>query len=163
MGELGDTLALVLTIVVMVAGLVLTVIPQVPGVLIIWLAVLGYALLDRFQMPGPVMFGLLTLLGLAGTTTDLWMKLLGAKTGGASVWGMLAGLVFGLVGLILFFPLGGIIGSVAGVMLVEGLRARSLGAALRSGGGTLGGYLLSMVVEFGLGALIIALFLITVL
>ena len=50
-----------------------------------------------------------------------------------------------------------------GEFLVEGLRAGSLDAALRSGGGTLVGYLLSMVVEFGLGASIITLFLITVL
>ena len=102
MAELGSALALVLTIGVMVAGLLLVAIPQVPGVLVIWLAVLGYALFDNFQTPGPVMFGVLTLLGLAGTTTDLWMKLLGAKTGGASVWGILAGMVFGLVGILYF-------------------------------------------------------------
>jgi uncharacterized protein YqgC (DUF456 family) len=156
--ELGDALLFGLTVSAMVVGLVLTFIPQVPGVLIIWLAALGYAILDKFDAPGPLMFALITLVGLAGATSDLWMKFLGAKTGGASIWGILAGAVLGLIGLIVFFPLGGIIGSIAGVMLVEFARTRDLSAVIRVGGGTLAGYLLSVVVELTLGLLTVGLF-----
>jgi uncharacterized protein YqgC (DUF456 family) len=91
------------------------------------------------------------------------MKFLGARAGGASIWSILAGGVLGLVGLIVFFPLGGIIGTILGVMLVEFWRTQDLNAALRMGGGTLAGYFLSVVVELTLGLLTIALFVFSVL
>ena len=137
--------------------------PQVPGVLIVWLAVLVYALQDKFSAPGPIMFGIITVVGLVGATADMWMKFLGARVGGASGWALLAGGLLGLVGMIVFFPLGGIIGMVLGVILVEWYRSRSLRAALLSGGGTLGGYLLTTVVELILGVLVIVLFALSVL
>lgn len=162
-GELSNALIFGLTVAVMIVGLVATVIPQMPGVLVIWLAALGYTVLNKFTSPGPLMFALITLVGLVGATTDLWMRFLGAKVGGASFWGMVGGAVLGLVGLILFFPLGGIIGTIAGVVLVEWYRSGNVDAALKVGGGTLAGYLISVVVELTLGLLTIGLFLLSVL
>lgn len=163
MTTIFDTVILGAVLIFMVVGLVSVIIPIVPGVLIIWLAALAFALQDKFSAPGPIMFGLITLVAIVGASADLWMSIFGAKVGGTSLWGMLAGGVLGVIGLIVFFPLGGIIGATAGVIIVELMRSGDVRSALLSGGGTLGGYLLTTVIQLVFGALIIAAFVASVL
>lgn len=147
----------------MIIGLVAIVIPLIPGVLIIWLATLAYALQDDFTAPGPIAFGIITFIAAIAASADLWMSFFGAKVGGTSLWGMLAGAVLGVIGLIIFFPLGGIIGTTTGVALVEWIRSGDIRAALRSGGGTLGGWLLTTVFQLAMGIIIIIAFVFSVL
>ena len=163
MNALANTIIFALALVIMIAGLLSTFLPLVPGVLIIWLGALAYALATDFTAPGPITFTLITLLSLIGATADIWMSFFGAKAGGASLWGMLAGAILGVIGLIIFFPLGGIIGTLIGVAGVELLRSKDIKAALSTGGWTLGGYLLTTVVQLILGILVIAAFLASVL
>ena len=69
--------------VAMVVGLIGVFVPVVPGIGLIWLAALIYALADDFRAIDPATFAVLSALGVVGVTTDLWTSQVGATVGGA--------------------------------------------------------------------------------
>jgi uncharacterized protein YqgC (DUF456 family) len=90
------------------------------------------------------------------SVADYTAAALGAKRVGASRWGvagafvgLLAGLPFGLVGILL--------GPFVGAALFEYLRDRDLGRAARVGGGTMVGFLLGTAVKYALAAAMLGL------
>jgi len=155
---LANDILLGLTLVVMVIGLVGIILPVIPGSILIFVAAFFYALLDGFQTVGWITLVVLGLLAAAATTADLWATSMGAKAGGASGWSILAGTVGGLVGLLFFSLAGSILGALLGMFLVEVLRVKDLRKALKSGGGWLMGWLLSVILELGIGLVMIAIF-----
>jgi uncharacterized protein YqgC (DUF456 family) len=156
-GLAGD-IVLGLTFVVMFIGLVGTVLPVLPGTILIFAAALVYALLDGFQTIGWVTLTVLGLLAAGATTADLWATSVGAKAGGASGWSILTGMLGGFVGLLVFNLPGSIIGAMLGLFVVEVLRVHDWRKALKSGGGWLLGWLLSVILELGIGLIMIVIF-----
>ncbi|MFB0537838.1 MAG: DUF456 domain-containing protein [Anaerolineae bacterium] len=150
---------LIVALVLMLIGLLGVILPLVPGIVLVYLAALLYAVIEGFVRIGPITLAVLTVLAVVGVTADLWVSSLGAKVGGASVWALLGGLVLGLVGLIFFSLPGAIVGSVAGVITVELWRVRDWRKVLKSGGGWLIGWLLSTVVQLSIALIMIAIFL----
>jgi uncharacterized protein YqgC (DUF456 family) len=150
---------LIVALVLMFIGLLGVILPLVPGIVLVYLAALLYAVIEGFAKIGPITLAVLTVLAVVGVTADLWVSSLGAKVGGASVWALLGGLVLGLVGLIFFSLPGAIVGSVLGVIMVEMGRVGDWRKVLKSGGGWLIGWLLSTVVQLSLALIIIAIFL----
>jgi len=146
---------LVVALVLMFIGLLGVILPLVPGIVLVYLAALLYAVIEGFAKIGPITLAVLTVLAVVGVTADLWVSSLGAKVGGASVWALLGGLVLGLVGLIFFSLPGAIVGSVAGVIAVEMWRVGDWRKVLKSGGG----WLLSTVVQLSIALIMIAIFL----
>src|SRR3990172_6492428 len=73
-----------LTLLFMLIGLVGLVIPIFPGILVIWLAALGYGVVTGFTTLGTILFVLITLLMLFGVTIDNILMGAGARQGGAS-------------------------------------------------------------------------------
>jgi hypothetical protein len=84
-----------LTLGVMVVGLVGTLVPVLPGVELIWLAALVYAIAERFATIDPLTFAALTALAAIGITANIWASHLGSRLGGASWQALLAGLGLG--------------------------------------------------------------------
>jgi uncharacterized protein YqgC (DUF456 family) len=165
MSLFGQTAALTIAVLVMLIGLVGVLLPVLPGLILVWLGILVYALLEGFAAIDPLTFAVLTLLAVVGITADIWMTQLGARLGGASWRSQLLGLLGGLVGAILFFFLGGItaglgalIGSVVGVFVGEYLRYDDWNQALRSGAGWMLGWLASVVFQFVIGGVMIIVF-----
>jgi uncharacterized protein YqgC (DUF456 family) len=160
------TWAFVIAIVAMVVGLVGVILPVIPGVGFIWIVVLVYAIAERFATIDPITFAVLTVLGAAGTSADLWMSQVGGKVGGASIWSLLAGVVLGLAGAVvgLFGGLGIgaipglIVGATLGVFLAEWYRRKDWREALKAGGGWLVGCTLSGLVQFSIAILMIVIF-----
>jgi len=150
---------LVVALVLMFIGLLGVILPLVPGIVLVYLAALLYAVIEGFAKIGPITLAVLTILAVVGVTADLWVSSLRARVGGASVWALLGGLVLGLVGLIFFSLPGAILGSVLGVIAVEMGRVRDWRKVLKSGGGWLIGWLLSAVVQLSLALIMIAIFL----
>ena len=157
-----------LTLLVMLAGLFGLLIPVFPGVEIIWLAALVYGLLSGFTRLGTVLFAILTVLMVAGAVVDNVLIHAGAVRGGAAWSSMWAGVAAGIAGTILFPPIGGLIAAPLAVLLLE-YRRRSLAgesdpwnkawAALR---GMAAGWGLAFVIRFGLGMVMIILWVIWV-
>jgi uncharacterized protein YqgC (DUF456 family) len=149
----------------MFVGLLGVVLPLVPGVGLIWIVSLVYALAEGFATIDPLTFAVLTVLGAIGFTADLWMTQLGAKIGGASIWSLLAGLLLGTIGAIVGLvylgaaagPLAAI-GAVMGIVLAEWYRRKSLREAIKAGGGWLVGCTLSGVLQLLIAALMILIF-----
>jgi len=150
---------LVVALVLMFIGLLGVILPLVPGIVLVYLAALLYAVIEGFAKIGPITLAVLTVLAVVGVTADLWVSSLGAKVGGASVWALLGGLALGLVGLVFFSLPGAILGSVLGVIMVEMGRVGDWRKVLKSGGGWLIGWLLSTVVQLSLALIMIAIFL----
>lgn len=124
-----ETLFVLLTGLVMLVGLAGAVLPLLPGAWLIWLAALGYGLSQPlFGQPlfdgwiGGVAMVVLT--GLVALDLGLEYLVTGsvAAQEGVSFKAILASLGLGLVGLPFFPPLGPLVGSVAGLFLVEYFR-----------------------------------------
>lgn len=152
-----DTLVWILTALLMLAGLVGTVVPLVPGAALI----VAGAALHQGMLPDGASIGwgwVIVLLGLTVLSggVDIVAGALGAKRFGASKWGALGGLLGAIVGL--FFALPGLIlGPIVGVVLAELLVARKeWRAAARASWGTILGTLLG-----ALGKLVIAVLMVT--
>lgn len=153
MNETAVTVSLGLVILIGLAG---TLVPWFPDILLIWGAGLGYGLWIGWGPLGPWLFGAMTLIGLAALAADVVMGAAGARVGGASGWGLAAGMVFGLIGLLVLSPLGAVIGFALGVLLVEGLRRRDARQGLRASAGAVIGWGASFVVKFLLALMMAA-------
>ena len=152
-------------LVAMFIGVLGVILPLVPGVGFIWIAVLVYAIAERFATIDPITFAVLTVLGAIGVSADLWVSHAGAKVGGASVWSLLAGLLLGLIGAIVglvFFGVGAvpgaIVGAVLGIVLAEWYRRKDWREAFKAGGGWLVGCTLSGGVQFLISILMVVIF-----
>ena len=157
------TLWWILTFFLMLVGLVGTVVPLLPGTTII----LGAAILHHFALGEAHSVGWWTIGGLAVLTVlsfaiDLVSGSLGAKWFGATRWGAIGGIVGALVG-VFFFPIGLFLGPMIGVLLGELLGGKELLPAGKSTWGTLLGTTAGMIGKVGVGAVMIAWFLIAAL
>ena len=151
--------------VAMFIGLVGVILPLVPGVGLIWLVSLLYALAEGFATIDPLTFAVLTLLGAVGFTADLWMTQLGAKAGGASIWSLVAGLLLGMIGAILGLVYLGVavgplaaLGAILGIVLAEWYRRKNLREAIKAGGGWLVGCTLAGALQLLIAVLMILIF-----
>jgi hypothetical protein len=149
---------LTLTLALMSISLLAVLVPLVPGVALIWLLALIYAIAEGFQNVDPIAMIALSVIALPGITADVWVSSLGAKVGGASLWSILLSLLGGAVGLVAFSLPGAVVGALAGLLAGELLRAKDWRQALRASGGWLVGNLLSTAIQMTIGALMILIF-----
>ncbi|MBF8257540.1 MAG: putative membrane protein [Anaerolineales bacterium] len=134
----------------MLAGLAGALIPWFPDILLIWGAGLVYGILVGWGTWGPWLFALMTVAALVGFVAEVAVSVAGARVGGASGWGILAGLMLAVVGMIVFSPLGALIGLALGMLLVEGWRQRNLRKAAAATLGAVVGWGASLLVKFSL-------------
>ena len=142
----------------MFIGLLGVLLPLVPGVALIWLTALVYAVAEGFKNIDPITMIVLSIIALPGITADIWVSSLGAKAGGASLWSIVASLVGGVVGFLVSTLPGAIIGALVGLMAVELFRAKDWRQALKASGGWIAGWLLAAVVQIVVGLIMIAIF-----
>ncbi len=159
------TWAFWVTLVVMAIGLAGVILPGVPGVGLIWIAALIYAIAEGFATIDPITFAVLTVLAAAGVTADIWVSQTGSKLGGASWQALLASVGLGLLGTVIGFFFGGIgalpggvIGAILGIVLVEYHYRRDWNEVLRVGTGWAIGCLLSGAVQLLFSLIMILLF-----
>ena len=165
MGPLAESAILTVALVIMGVGLLGVILPVLPGLALVWIGALVFALAERFASVDPVTFAALTLLAALGVTADVWMTQLGARLGGASFKSQLAGLAGGVIGAAAFFlaggwsaPVGAFLGSIAGVLLAEYGQKKAWGQAFRSGFGWMAGWLASTLLQLAIGVVMVLLF-----
>ena len=165
---------LALTIALMLVGLIGSVVPGLPGVTLIFLSALLYAILTDFQTVGIAVIVVLFVLAALAFLADFFATSYGARRFGASNWGTVGGAVGGIVGAVAGLAFAGIgslfgliAGSIAGVFIGEYLRRQRHGdqeqqstdwrRASRAAGGVIVGYLASAVIQglLGLASIII--------
>ena len=146
-----------LVFVLMIAGVVGSLLPFVPGTPLILLGALIHAVATDFH---PVdAWRLLFLVGLAvvAYTLDYLSGALGTKKLGGSRWAMFGAILGGLVG-IFFGPLGILLGPILGAVAVELIYRKDMAIALKSGVGAVIGVFLGVVAKLSIAVIMVGLF-----
>jgi len=133
--EIAANLFAPVTIILMLLGVVVALIPVMPGSLVVWLIALAAAAIDSFQRISPAAMIVMTVVMIVSQLSDFWLPLLGVQTGGLSCASSLGALVGGLAGTFLIpIPLlGTLIGTVAGALLIEYIRRGQATPAIAAG------------------------------
>lgn len=172
------------TLLVMLVGLAGSVLPGLPGVPLIFLAALVYAIATGFEPVGAGVIALLGAFAAVALVADFFATAYGARRFGASSWGTAGGAIGGLAGALagaLFFGIGAlfglILGTIGGVFLGEYLNRRrhtdpSTGEpasgrgdwrrASRAAGGVFVGYVASAIVQGLLAVISVIVFVVAV-
>jgi uncharacterized protein YqgC (DUF456 family) len=155
-----EQLARGITIVIMVVGLL--VIPILPGLVIIWVAALGYGISAGFGLLGWVMFVIITVLMLAGSILDNLLMGAQAHKEGAPWWVVLLAMAAAIIGSILIpIPIiGGILAALLVLFLTQWIRLKDTQKAFASMRGMLVGCGWAFVFRFIIGLVMVGLWLI---
>ncbi len=156
--------ALGVTGLIFATGLVSSILPVVPGSLIVWLGVIVHKLWmgeDSVTWKIVILTGLITLIGqLADFVMGVW----GARRFGATWKGAVGAFLGAFIGFFIPPPLfwlivGPIVGAVAGELVA----GRSFRAGGKAGLGTVVGGVLAFALKFGLSVCVVALFVVDLL
>ncbi|RNL59778.1 DUF456 domain-containing protein [Arthrobacter oryzae] len=149
----SETVVTVICGVAIVVGVAGTVIPVLPGSILIGLSLLAWALWGGAGTTGWVVFGIGLVFVLAGMAAGA--VLTGRKLKQHSIPGrsVLAGLVLGVAGMFVLPVVGLFVGFAAGLLLSELWRTRAVRKALASSWAALKATGLGIIAEFGLACL----------
>jgi len=147
-------------------GLVGSVLPLLPGPLVIWLGALLWAWNDGFQAIGWPTLLVLGILTVIAWGSDLALTTIFARKAGAgwkAVGGAIAGGIAGSLLLGGIFPVCGtllaaVAGGLAGIVAVEYLDKRDWNQAIQASKGYIGGFLASVLAEALLAGLMVGIF-----
>lgn len=148
-------------ILLMAVGLIGTLLPVVPGAIIIF----GAALVHQIMLGSEKSLGwwniaALALLTLLSYALEFGAGYFGAKRFGATKWGAFGALVGGIAGL--FFPFPGlIVGPIVGAFAGEFVAGKRLVSAGRAGWGTLLGNLAGLLGKLTIALVMVSWFLVT--
>lgn len=149
--------ALILAIILFIVGLIGTVLPFLPGGILIFGGMLVYGFLAGFAALDWYFFMIQAIALLILFLVDYLASAAGTKRFGGSkqaAWGAVIGTILG----IFFVPLGIIIGPFLGAFAAEIFRGADVNKALRVGFGTIVGFLGGTVIKIGIEILMIAYF-----
>ena len=156
------TLLWILCAALIVAGLAGTVLPVLPGTVLVWAGIVLGAWIDDFQRVGTTTLVVVTVLAALAWVLDYVAGLLGARKAGASrqallgaAIGTVAGLFMGVVG-VLFMPL---VGAALGEYLAQKDQAR----AVRVGVATWLGIMLGLLAKVVLACMMVGVFVVALL
>lgn len=147
---------------VMLFGLAGLIIPILPGLTIIWLAALVYAFAAGLNWVSGILFGGITLLMLGGNVVDNLMMGSSARQTGASWLAVGVAIAAGLVGSVVWPPLGGLLFAMLGIFVVEIIRLKDWKQAFNSTRSLALGCGTSVFIRIGIGMVMILLWLVWV-
>jgi uncharacterized protein YqgC (DUF456 family) len=157
------TLLWILCAALIVAGLAGTVLPVLPGTVLVWGGIVLGAWIDDFQRVGTATLVVITVLAALAWVLDYVAGLLGARKAGASrqallgaAIGTVAGLFMGVVG-VLFMPL---VGAALGEYLAQKDQTRAVRVGVATWLGIMLGLLAKVVLAFVMVGLFVAALLI---
>ena len=146
-----------LVAVLFMAGLAGSVLPALPGGVLILAGAVVHAMATGFDPIGPGRLAILALMMAVAYGLDYAAGALGVKRFGGSGWAVAGAVVGALVGL--FFGLPGLLlGPLVGSLGAEYVYTRQLDASARAAFGTVIGLLVGAVAKVGLALAMVALF-----
>jgi uncharacterized protein YqgC (DUF456 family) len=151
------------TATVMIISLFGLLLPIYPGLTVIWVASLIYGILVGFKALGWaawLIFAFITLLMLFGNVIDNIVTGKKAYDSGASIWSVIVAMIAGVVGAIIWTPIGGLLVAPLALLLAEYYRQRTWRKAFASTRGWLVGLGWSFILRFLSGSGMIGLWLI---
>ncbi len=155
------TLYYVLATVLVIVGLAGTVMPVIPGALLVFAGLFVAAWADGFARVGTVALAVIGALGVLSFAADFVASMLGAKRVGASPQALVGAALGGGIGL--FFGVGGMIvgpfiGAVGGELLARGRLAQAGKVGLGTWLGLLAAAVLKVIIAFMMIATFLAFY-----
>lgn len=145
-----------------IAGLLGTFIPLLPGVGIIFLGILLYAIVTDFVTISPFILSIFALTTVLASLSSYGAGIIGARVGGGgrlTVLGAIIGAVVGVLVTPLGLLLGSFVGALAGALIESPDQTRALRVSLFTVIGVVG----SSILQFMIGLSMIAAFIMLVL
>ncbi|QBI21732.1 DUF456 domain-containing protein [Egibacter rhizosphaerae] len=152
-----EQLATIAVAIAMALGLAMTVVPVIPGLLIVWLGAAAYGLTVGFGTTGGWLFAAITLCALAGFAASFLLPARGGIAAGAPSGLLLASGLGAVVGAIVLPVLGLPLGGLAGAWLRARLATGQAQEATRVVIGMLRGMGLAALAELAAGSVMVAL------
>jgi len=158
-----ETALIIAALVAMLIVLIISIVPYVPGPILMWLVMLAFGLANEFERLPLLALAIVTVLMVIGATVDLWMPIIGIRTQGASCWGTLGTLIGGIIGtFVIPIPiLGTVLGSVIGALLFEFIRAGEVKLALKSGAFAIKLFIYGLIAEYTISIIMLIVFLLS--
>lgn len=153
----------IVVLTVMIIGLLGLLTTIIPGLTIIWVSALVYWLITGFSTGSIILVVIMTLIMIGGNLADNFIMGASARRTGASWLAIGVALLAGVIGSLAFPPFGGLIAALLGVFLVEYLRLRDVEKAWVSTRGMAAGCGMAVLLRFGLGVVMILMWLLWVL
>jgi uncharacterized protein YqgC (DUF456 family) len=156
MNNVMDLPLAVLTTGVMIVVLLVSFVPIMPGPLLMWGIAIAFGVLDQFHRFTPVAAIVATVVMATGAARDLWLPLLGVRTGGLSCLTSAAAFVGGFIGTFTIpIPIiGTMAGGIIGALIVEFIHRRQMNLAVKAGKTVfklqLIGYVIELSTTFGI-------------
>jgi uncharacterized protein YqgC (DUF456 family) len=151
-------LIFVLGVLLIAAGLAGLLVPGVPGTPLIFAGSLLIAWANGFARVGWISLTMIGLLGAAGVVLDQAASLFGARTAGASKWGVLGAVAGLLLGLPLGLP-GIVLGPAVGATVFEYYKNPDLRRAATAGAGVFVGFLVGTALKYACAAAMVGVLL----
>ena len=155
-----DSIYNFLILLVMATGLLGLILPIFPGLVVIWLGALGYGLYAGFQTTGWILFAIITIFMIVGSIIDNIVMGQQAHESGASWLSIVFALVFGILGNLIFPVIGGFIGALLALFVVEWIRRKNWHQAISATKGWAIGCGWAVMMRFLIGLIMIGLWLI---
>lgn len=152
-----EIVGLSLALLVMLAGLIGSILPAIPGIPLILVAAVGHRLYFHQASINDFILIVLVVLTVISVLFDFLAGMFGANKFGATWRGALGAVIGGIVGLF-FGPPGIILGPFIGATLFELLGDRELEKALKAGLGATIGLIAGIIGKFAIGVIMILLF-----
>ena len=135
--------------ILMVAALVVSFVPVLPGTVIVWIAAMAFGLITQWTRFTPAAGIAATAIMIFSVSSDFWLPALGVKTGGLTCLGAIGSLIGGLIGTFLIpLPIcGTLIGAVVGALVVEMIHFRNMRKALQAGQSAATMFVLGYILE----------------
>lgn len=153
----------IVIILLFLVGLAGTVVPFLPGIPLIFIAIATYGWYEGFNLITPHYLVIMACLTALAIISDYLSTTLGAKYFGSSKQGSWGALIGTFVGIIFFPPLGIFVGPLVGSIIGESLAGNDLNKAIKVGIGTVIGLFSGMIFIIILALGMIISFLIKVL
>lgn len=157
-----NDVALIITVLVIVLGIAGTILPIIPGIPLVFLAILFYGWLGHFTVITGKYLAVIGLLTLLSIVFSYISTVMGAKYFGSGRWGLWGAFIGTFAGLLLFPPLGLLIGPFAGAFIGEYLSVQNTEKAIKAAFGSLLGLFTGVVFNLTIGIYMLVTFLMNV-
>jgi uncharacterized protein len=155
--NLSESILNIVIFLSMLVGLAGLVIPIFPGLVVIWIGGLAYGIITGFEFPAWLIFSILTVIMITGSLLDNVIMGKQAHKQGASWVSIIMAILFGIVGTFIIPIIGGFLGALLGIFITEWIRRKNWREAINASSGLAVGCGWAIILRFGLGVVMIAL------
>ncbi|CFX44959.1 Protein of unknown function DUF456 [Syntrophomonas zehnderi OL-4] len=143
-------------------GIAGTIIPFIPGIPLIFIAILGYGWYEGFHSIGTTYLAVMGGLAILSLAVEYLSSTLGAKYYGSTKNGVIGALIGTMAGIFIFPPLGILVGPWIGAVMGEVLAGKDIVAAVRIGLGTIVGIFSGLLFNLLIGIIMLISFLVVI-